>query len=485
VDENGNNITTASVSLANGSGTYTAPSTKLGYYRVNATLADGSGPAMLGTRPEGFITYAVVPDPATRLDYGDSLSRFGMQGGFASSQGAVIPYLGIRYVLGGMQSWSALEPNSSGQFAAALAGNQVPATVPYLDAVTYNGKPWRTYEIAQLASASMPSWAGPLAGTAGTLCTSFGALNPAGVTGLPAFATALATAFPRNYPGQSQHFYQVTWEPETPWCFNGSGAQLTQYYQLVYAALHAADPTAQVMGPTLFYGDASQLEGLYAAGFGSSIDAFSIHPYAAWPFETTSLVADLRAQMAQATAAAGKTIPFFGTEHGLVSGQVGELNQALGNVREEIMLIGEGFIHDYSFYIADFWGSSPTETGNTYGFYWNLDPKVPYGTDKLGPKPAVPAYAAMTYLLDGSSTKGPVSSLSGTQMGYRFLRNGTTTLALWDYGAASSTVKLPVASGSTVQLCDWMGNCSSTTGSNGSLTLTLGAAPIYVIGQGI
>jgi hypothetical protein len=482
VDENGNGIVSAAVPVINGVATYSAPSAKLGYYRVNASLADGTTTAMLGTRPAGFITYAVVPDPATRVNYGGTLSRFGMQGGFAPAQGAVIPYLGIRYVIGTL-NWSQLEPKYAGQLAAEHAQGQSPANEPYWAAVNYNGVPWQTFKIAQLASSGTPVWAGPLPGTGGTQCKGFGALNPAGVVGFPEFATALATEFPSDYPGQSKHFYQVTWEPENPWCFGGTGAQLEQYFQLVYAPLHAADPTAQVMGPTLFHkGDEALLASLYAARFGRVIDAFSIHPYAPWPAETSGLVTNLRAEMAQVRAAARKTIPFFGTEHGLTSGGIGELNQALGNVREEIMLIGEGFIHDIAFYIADFWVNSPTETGNTYGYYWNLDPKVIFGTDKVGPKPAAPAWAAMTYLLDGSTTRGPISNLSGTQMGYRFTRNGNTILALWDYQAASSTLHLAVPNES-IQICDWMGNCTTTTSSGGSIDLTLGAAPIYVIGQ--
>ncbi len=485
VDENGNNIASAVVPVMNGVATYAAPSAKLGYYRVNASLPNGTTTTMLGTRPAGFITYAVVPDPASRVNYGDALSRFGMIGGFAASQGSVIPFLGIRYVLGGAPSWSALEPKVAGQLAAEVAQHRYFAAAPYIDAVTYKGAPWPTYEIAQLASASMPAWAGPVAGTAGSQCKTFGALNPAGIAGLPAFATALATEFPIIYPTQSKHYYQVTWEPEIPWCYNGTPAQLTRYYELVYRPLHAADPTAQVMGPTLFYhGDEALLAGMYASGFGSLIDAFSIHPYAQWPFETSALVTNLRAEMAQVKAAAGKAIPFFGTEHGLVSGEIGELNQALGNVRQEIMLLGEGLIHDYSFYIADFWTKTAAETNYTYGFYWNLNPNMPQGTDKLGPKPAVPAYAAMTFLLDGSTTSGPISNLTGTQMGYRFRRHGITILALWDYQEASSTVNLAVPAGS-VQICDWMGNCTNATRSSGSVNIVLGASPVYVLGQGI
>lgn len=482
VDEQGAPIASASVPMVNGAATYSAPRERLGYYRVNFSLADGTRPAMAGTRPAGFMTYAIVPDPATRRNYGDARSRFGMQGGFAASQGSVLPYLGIRYVLG-LPAWDKLEPNHAGELRSKAAqGAAVLPKTDYLDEVTYQGSPWTTYELAEVTSASVPTWAGPLAGTGGSICKSFGALNAAGVRGLPVFAAALAKAFAHEYPRQSQHFYQVTWEPESPWCFHGNGVQLTQYYRLVYAPLHAADPTARVLGPTLFPGDDTQLAALYASGFGRFIDGFSMHPYARWPAETTPLIAQLRATRRSVEAAAHRPIAFIGTEHGLVSGQVGELDQALGNVREEIILLGEGFIHDYVFYIADFWVDKPTETDHTFGYYWNLNPRTPYGTDKLGPKPAVPAFAALTYLLDGTVSLGPIPGLTGTQLGYRFRREDTVVQAAWDYGAAASHVALAVPA-QRASLCDWMGNCRSVDITGGALPLVLGAAPVYVMYQ--
>lgn len=502
VDERGNSIATASVPVVSGVATYTAPSTKLGYYRVNFSLPDGTTNAMLGTRPAGFISYAVVPDPSTRVNYGDALSHFGMEGGFSAAQGAIIPYLGIRYILSSAGGWASLEPNSAGQFAAAYAaakaaGQQYPQQNPVVNAVTYNGAPWATFSIAQITTANMPGWAGPLSGTAGSQCTQFGALNSAGVAGLPGFASALATETAADYPSQSNHYYQVTWEPESPWCFGGAPAELVQYLQLVYSQIHAADPKGYVMGPTIFPGDdSSQTAALYTAGLGSVLDAFSIHPYYQYSStgvsglpENNNIVAATRAEIAAATAAVGHAIPMVGTESGFNSGNIGDggtaniLYEALGNVRENLILIGEGYSVNLTFYPADFWNSSPTETGNLYGYYFNLDPAIPYGTDKIGPKPVVPAYAAMTYFIDGSTTQGPVSGLTGTQLGYRFTRGGVNTVALWDYQAASSALTLTTPA-ENLQVCDWMGNCTNIT-SSGSLTLTLGAAPIYVIGQNL
>jgi hypothetical protein len=78
---------------------------------------------------------------------------------------------------------------------------------------------------------------------------------------------------------------------------------------------------------------------------------------------------------------------------------------------------------------------------------------------------------------------GPVANLTGSQMGYRFERDGTNVLALWDY-RGPSTVSLPV-SAQGAQVCDWMSNCTAANVVNGTLNLRLGTAPVYVIGAGL
>jgi hypothetical protein len=312
---------------------------------------------------------------------------------------------------------------------------------------------------------------------------SMGVLNTTGTQGMAGFAKARAEQVATDYAGQSAHYYQVTWEPEIPAGFGGTPAQLVEFYQHSYAAIHQGDPKAIVMGPTLFPGDKVPMTQLWAAGLATYIDAVSMHPYAQWPPETNGLVSNIRMHMKMAQDAKGHSIPFVGTEHGYASGSIGDLKQALGNIRSTIILLGEGFKFDVAFYIADFWKHSPSETNKTFGYYWNLNPKTTYGTDKLGPKPVAPAFAAMTYWLDGTTTSGPLSNLSGTQMGYRFERKGTAILALWDYQAASSSVTLPVPSGS-VEICNWMGNCY-TTANVTSIKLSLGSSPTYVIGHGL
>jgi hypothetical protein len=485
IDEFGQEISSTWLSIkADSSGRssakFSAPSSKFGYYRVEATLPSGADIASLGTRYRGFISYAVVPDPAKRANYGDAGSRFGMQGGFNHGQGNVMSYLGARYLLDG-PGWTTLEPDYPGQFAeariAALAKGQ---THPFR--IADNFAAWPTYAIPLVTQASVPGWAME-PGTGTKAWPNMGVLNTTGTQGMAGFTKARAQQVATDYAGQSAHYYQVTWEPEFPGGWGGTPAQLVQFFQHSYTAIHQGDPKAIVMGPTMFPGDKVPMTQLWAAGLANSIDAVSMHPYAQWPPETHGFVSNIRTQMKMAQDAKGHSIPFVGTEHGFASGPIGELDQALGNIRSTIILLGEGFKFDVAFYIADFWNHSPTETNNTFGYYWNLNPKLAFGTDKLGPKPVVPAFAAMTYWLDGTTSSGQLSNLSGTQMGYRFERNGTAILALWDYQAAASTLTLPVPSES-VEICNWMGNCFKTA-SVTSILLSLRSAPIYIIGHGL
>jgi len=297
----------------------------------------------------------------TRVNYGDAASRFGLQGGFSTQQGTVIPYLGVRYVLGSAGGWAALEPDYTGQFAvnralASSAGQPYPPKSPVMDEITYQGAAWPTFSVPQIVTTALPSWAGPVAGTAGTQCTAFGALNPAGIAGLPGFASAYAKEVAADYADQSTHYYQVNWEPELPCASAAHRRSSVQYYQLVYAAIHQADPKAAVAGPPCSP----------ACGFHANEQSVvcGTRPLSRRPINASlcrvaagdQRAGEQRTQMMQmAAAASGHSIPFIGTEHGLPSGQIGELDEALGNVRTTIILLGEGFKFDFAFYVADFW----------------------------------------------------------------------------------------------------------------------------------
>src|ERR1700722_14010021 len=457
------------------------PTSQYGYYEVHAQLEDGTTTIALGTRPSGLITYAVVVDPLSRVDYGDSLSRFGLQGGFNASAN-VIGYLGARYMIGGGGGWSTLEEHYPGEYRAerdlaAKNGLPFPSKDPATNAPNFNGRVWTTYFLTTISNAALPDWAVDHA-TAGTICKNFSALNSLGAGRLSGFSKALAKDFSAEYPSQTRRYYQVTWEPASGWCFRGSAADIVQTYALVYDAVHSVDSRAGIAGPTLFPDDEStlQLRELWRTGLVRYIDALSIHPYVKWPPEDQGRLIDhLRQQLSEAEIAAGHRVPFIGTEHGYKSAELGDLKKAFGDIRTTILMLGEGAEFDLGFYIADFWDGRDPRANAGYGFYWNLNSKIVYGTDKIGPKPVAPAYAAMTYFLDGSVTDGPLTNLGKTQVGYRFHRNGNfVILVVWDY-AGPSKYRAPAGG----LLCDWMGNCASRILSGAEISL--GPAPIYIV----
>jgi len=452
-----------------------APANKLGYYEIKAKLSDGTLLSELGTRPAGHISYAIVPDPQTRVDYGDKLSRFGLQGGYSTSA-LVIPYLGIRWMLSG-NNWARMEPDHSGQFVqdrykADHAGKRYPDKEIYENPM-FQGRQWRTYHISTVTSASLPTWA-LKENTSGTICKKFGELNEEGAKALPPFALAQAKAFAADYKYQSNRYYQVTWEPASSWCYGGTPAGLVKLFEKSYDAVHQGDPDAIVVGPTLHLDPAevAQLKVLLKAGLGRYIDAISFHPKPPkWPSELDETPAIMRGIFHTAANTMQKPLKFIGTEQGVSSTVAGPLKKAIIDTRTAVIMLGEGADLDIGFYVADFLeGDKKINAG--YGYYWNLNPKINFGTDKLGPKPSVPAYAAMTYFLDGTTSEGPLSNVKGSQMGYRFKKTRELIDVVWDYGTSSS-YKVPAGS----KVCDWMGNCSDTNQSE----VVVGGAPTYFV----
>jgi len=99
----------------------------------------------------------VVADPATRTNYGDAGSRFGMMGGFSSAMGPVMSYLGVRYLLAD-PGWDKLEPNQAGEFAIARS-EAVANGQKYPTSIANNYAAWPTYALPVITRGSMPKWA--------------------------------------------------------------------------------------------------------------------------------------------------------------------------------------------------------------------------------------------------------------------------------------------------------------------------------------
>lgn len=452
------------------SGSVEASSEALGFYRVHVALADGATIPASYTRPAGWITYAIVPDPAQRKDYGQAKSLFGLQGAFGVSSFKALPYLGARWALGSYP-WFWKEHERPGQFHAGDPPNGVDAALKSFAA-------WNVYRIYCVNG--VPPWAGKPATRAAGAQTA--ELNADGEKAYAAYCTQAAKDVVSRYPDEPRRYYQPLWEPVSPWGYLGTDEGLAKISQIAYQAIHAVDGKAVVIGPCGSSLDFQQLQWndrLLRAGIAGQIDAFSLHPYVAYPSESHGYVSNVRALKALVRRDTGRALPIYGTEQGITTQEnpAKELDQARGIVRDNLISLGEGFAVNYSFYFSDY--RSGAEKG--YGFYYNLDPKQNWGSDHVEPRPVVPAYAAMTLLIDGHDSTGPVSLAAGDALGYAFQRGADIVAALWDPAHDNTPIDLP-AGADRVSVYDWMGRERSVDAVHGIVHLALGPEPIYVRG---
>ncbi|PIZ30703.1 MAG: hypothetical protein COY42_33555, partial [Armatimonadetes bacterium CG_4_10_14_0_8_um_filter_66_14] len=453
-----------------------APNQRIGYFHVTARLSSGEELPAVGSRGAGFLSYMVVIDPKERVRPGED-AHFGMQGGFTTAFDAR-PYLGIHWILGGY-SWSREEADHPGQFAQtrqklrqqpdvkAQASREVERHLGMLPLPTLLNR--------------TPKWAV----TGGILFYTTGVLKE--LDAWRNYCREVGRAAREDYPHLKRHVYQITWEPVYPWGFPGKEEDLIRDYQVAYPALHETDPSAFVIGPTgagISAGDLAWNERMLQKGLGKFLDGYSIHPYIAQPPESHSLTQNIRALKEMIRTYVGRDLDLYGTEQGWPTGAdpLKERPQALWLTRSYLIMLGEGFKVNIAFYFADY----PNELG--YGFFHNLNLKIPFGTNSVSPKPMAASFAAMTMLLEGHKSVGPIEWLGRTALGYAYERAGKVTLALWDFADATGTtgegprtVKIPVGAES-VEVIDWMGNGRTVPTPGGTLALTLGPAPQYVRG---
>lgn len=508
-DHLGNVAASGSLPVAAGAVTTTlnCASTLAGYFAVSATLAHNGGQLpTAGTRPAGSATFGVLPNlagivPAVAYARQD-LHRFGMQG--ETDNGAVLSALGISWTLDDREM-SAMEPNGPNTFNPN-ANN--------LDPFYTAGNVMRFIRLD-----GIPTWASP------TNAFEDETLPPNDLSYYQGYMNRVGTESnivrTTYFPNQSANYYQVTWEPDAQWA--GTNAQFAQLYQTVYQGLHATDPHAVVMGPTdtAPSSTANHLQTLAPLGFAQNIDGVTTHGYydingTSPSFPPERLVTDpsaaagslsgqmrsLRSEMATDYNKPGMKL--FQTEVGISydSGTSYGPNYPGANVlyaqgavvaRTHLIILGEGADQTWVFYGADF----PDKVG--YGTFFDLDDaQGQYGAMNISPKPAAMAVAAMTRILDGTNTLGPVNGTPSGVYAYAFqqLNDGAVVTALWTHNNSvwsastgfSSTYSVPYSlvvdapgTSGTVTVLDEMGNPSTLAYTNGTVALNLTESPVYVL----
>ncbi|WP_244306327.1 hypothetical protein [Paraburkholderia lacunae] len=480
-------------------------STLAGYFAASGTLAQNGGQLpQAGTRPVGIATFGVMPNlsgvvPAVSYAHQEQ-HRFGMQG--ANDNGSLLAALGIGSTIDDRQL-STMEPNAANTFNPSTST---------LDPFYKSGNVMRLIRLD-----GIPAWA-----------SNTGAFQDD--TGVPkdlsyyqnymsrvgTESNAIRTTY---FPQQSANYYQVTWEPNQMW--TDTDANFIALYQSVYQGIHSTDPHAVVMGPADAFPSltTTRLKRLAPLGFGKYIDGVATHGYydagtspshppERYDSDPSTASGSLRGQMRNLRAEMATDyrsgMKLFSTEAG-ISYDLGSsygpnypsanvlYAQAAVAARMHIITLGEGADQTYVFYGADY----PNEVG--YGTFFDLnDAQGAFGATNISPKPVAMAIGAMTRALDGTNTLGPVNGTPTGVYAYAFQQvgNGAVITALWAHsnnvwnasaGFSSTysvpyslTVDAPGTSG-TVQVIDMMGNASSANYSNGTLTLTLTEAPLYVV----
>jgi len=462
-----------------------APCDKMGFYRVFVQLSNGLKLPEQGiSRRAGYITYAVVVDPARRKLYGEKESFFGLMGPHVAN---VIPYLGVRWVLEPSAiairqygyAWGQMEPDYPGQFAEDRAAAQAEGK-PFprrfyahwpLFRVEGQLQRWEVYTLPTLFTRT-PDWAIIPESRHGYRA----ALKPDAEPHWRNYCIEVAKAYAECYPDREEHIYQITWEPQGP----EDAESLIRIYQIAYEALHETDPKAVVIGPTSSgsMGSVAWDERVLSKGLGKYLDGYSVHPYLDYPHlrrtpEQNGFIEALRTLKAKVQQYTGKHLPMSATEQGFPTGRdpAKELLQARAHIRSSLILLGEGYRFHFSFFSHDF-GQGPG-----YGFFYNLSSSRPYTTDKVSPKPVVPAYAAMTFLLDGHKSTGPIEGLGDKAWGYIYQGPEDVVMALWSEETKMVTIPMAPAQ---VEVFDWMGNSKLTPTDSGTLQIMIGPNPIYV-----
>jgi hypothetical protein len=491
-----------------------------GYFAVNATLAsEHDALPSRGTRPAGIATFGVLPNvsaalPAVSFAHPDQ-HRFGGQGaaylkpGEACCDGdgyrPLYPDLGLTWV-NDNRNWYTTEEKGPDTFKPSADGLQ-----PFF-------KTGGLLRLIQLDG--IPAWASP----------THKQTHSYAPVSLDAYSDYLKRVGEDSnlirkkwFAQQTHNYYQVTWEPDyeggLPW--KDTDANLVAMYKATHEALHATDPDAVVMGLTLssLASNSKWLKRLAPLGIGKYLDGVSAHGY--WDVGTSpshpperfdadpatafkampGAMRELRQTMADLVKPGAK---LFVTETG-VSYDIGskygpntpkwDVLYAQGAVaaRAHLILLGEGADVSFVFYSADF----PGEIG--YGVFFDLvNPQGGFGLKSISPKPAAMSVAAMTRMIDGTTTLGPVNGTPRGVYAYAFqrLNNGKVVTALWTHSNAvwpgpkgfdpshavryELTVDAASKSGS-VTVFDMMGNARKIAYSDGRVPLVLTEAPIYVV----
>lgn len=447
---------------------WSIPTNNLGFFKIEVQVLDKGRIFTLpasGSRPEGEVTYCVVPNPLQRYTSSESTAFFGMQGGFSASTTTLLPLLGVHWVLGNLD-W-AKNTDAAGRLDKYLLRPELyKSNHTYLVAplhATFNGTPWPLYPLPTL-EVLPPPWLRSMSSAERNRAWSV-------------YTKKAASLFTIIFPKIDRRLYQVTWEPNSHWQFLTDKQGLVDWTKIAYQNIHSVDPKAIIIGPT-----ASDLNEravkwscqIISLGIGRYLDGWSIHPYTdsrlPYPERLAQLTHGLGSIKKCLLSDGDNHLGIYSTESGDQSQNNGKglIAQALYVIDSNVIMKAMGLRMSIAFYIADF--PKPPN----YGLYYNDIPGLPFGSDQLSPKPVAPAYAVMTYMLGATVPDGSVSGLQKSFYAFRFKGKSRQVIVAWSRDGAGHELSIPPGN---YHIYGWMGNPMKSNAKQ----IKVGQFPVYIV----
>ena len=280
-------------------------------------------------------------------------------------------------------------------------------------------------------------------------------------------------ALAEHYADEPRFFHEVWNEVNHGGFWPVSPVMLTEsvsLIQAVYNSIKDADPDAVVVGPSYSGAPKSQLEQQFSMGLYDYLDQLSYHPYE-YPNAPETIILPRFKELQAVVDQYGGWLEHVITEQGYATGTAGnatsEEGQAQSLVRFQLLgraLDGMRGIQLYNFQ------DSGDEDNNVEHRFGSLRSD---GTSK----PAYVALGTMARQLVNSEYIGDYNTDDNTYVHVYRKYNGQLVLVAWATKATSVTLPLGVSS---VTQTAMDGTSSSVETSNGSLTLSLGASPVYL-----
>ena len=452
-------------------GTYDLPTDRLGCFTVTASSGDVKLPK-LGTRGEGLLTYAVVHDPDRRPLISQDEAFFGCYGNSR--------WIGCRQNFAGFCPLA--DPDEGARRVAE-----------------FKQRPWRSWgsidcsrllfhvgdpNCGPFYSAEGRAWLKANAGRRNARCEWIW-MEPEGEKHLRvALANLMRAARTQMPEGQKFRIYELTSEVNL-WISAQAAVRLAQIAREV---MDKEDPEGFIAYPGVSpIKDLAYHQKLFKLGLLRYVNCFTTHPYTSYPPEPGGFLRDVRALRALVREYAGHDMMTIGTEAGYaMPGTVeGETAKLAGQLRTNLILLGEGYAFNYAFYGNDFGNDDGRSKDGDYGLNFNLEfgnPARRYGPRKTSPRAISAGLSAASWLLDG---KRPTACLEGvfgeTTLGYSYAdKSNNCVIALWDFGGQASSVRIPVGR-DRIFVADVMGNEHEAGTDKGMIELTLGPQPVYVV----